>query len=168
MVFNLNEEQFYDDQVFQKLDAEFHRRTRDQKQTTDRTDQLVAELSELNGKILVASDSKAESETSLQEANSDIACVTALRKADREERLFQISESHSAQKLMNNAINILTKFYTDSGMIEKASWGKLLQKRFDPIVVTVCTSSCRGARHSDGSPTQSGVGPHARRLSMIS
>jgi len=115
MVFNLNEEQFYDDQVFQKLDAEFHRRTRDQKQTTDRTDQLVAELSELNGKILVASDSKAESETSLQEANSDIACKTALRKADREERLFQISESHSAQKLMTNAINIMTKFNTDSG-----------------------------------------------------
>ena len=70
---------------------------------------LVAELSELKGKILLASDSKAESETSLQEANSDIACVTALRNADMEERLFQISESHSAQKLMTNAINILTK-----------------------------------------------------------
>ena len=27
MVFNLNEEQLYEDQVFQKLDAEFHRRT---------------------------------------------------------------------------------------------------------------------------------------------
>jgi len=81
MVFNLNAEQLYDDQVFQNLDAEFHRRTRDQKETTDRIDQLVAELSELNGKILVASDSKAESETSLQEADSDIASVTASRRA---------------------------------------------------------------------------------------
>jgi len=96
---------------------------------------LVAELTELNGKIQVASDSKAESETSLQEANSDIANITASRKADREENLFQISESHSAQESITNAINILTKFYKGSGMIEKASWENLLQRRSDPIVV---------------------------------
>ena len=125
MVFNLNAEQLYDDQVFQNLDAEFHRRTRDQKETTDRIDQLVAELSELNGKILVASDSKAESETSLQEANSDIACVTVLRKADREEQLFQISDSHSAQELITNAINILTKFYDRAGVQGEASTEKI-------------------------------------------
>jgi len=135
MVFNLNEEQLLEDQVFQKLDAEFYRWTRDHKQTSDRIDQLVAELTELNGKIQVASDSKAESETSLQEANSDIANITASRKADREENLFQISESHSAQESITNAINILTKFYKGSGMIEKASWENLLQRRSDPIVV---------------------------------
>lgn len=125
MVFNLNAEQLYDDQVFQKLDAEFHRRTRDQKETTDRIDQLVAELSELNGKILVASDFKAEFEMLLQEANSDIACITVLRKADREEQLFQISDSHSAQELITNAINILTKFYDREGVQGEASTEKI-------------------------------------------
>merc|ERR1712012_596286 len=36
---------------------------------------------------------------------------------------------------ITNAINILTRFYKGSGMIEKASWENLLQRRSDPIVV---------------------------------
>jgi chromosome segregation ATPase len=133
MVFNLNEEQLLEDQVFQKLDAEFYRWTRDHKQTSDRIDQLVVLLTELNGKISVASDTKSESETSLAQAESDIATLKAARKADREENLFQISESHNAQEAITNAINILTKFYKDSGMIEKESWESLLQRHSDPL-----------------------------------
>ena len=58
ILFDLHGEQLLEDQVFQKFDAEFYRWTRDHTQSSDRVVQLVAELSEVNGKILVASDFK--------------------------------------------------------------------------------------------------------------
>merc|ERR1719428_1995505 len=122
MIFRLMAEQKDEDDHKNWCDLEVEKSTEAKEDKDAKQEQFTKKLDEMDKAVKKLAEKIVENEEKAASITESMKQETALRNKNHESNMITIKDAKDAQAALVNAIQVLTDFYKESGMIAKEPW----------------------------------------------
>jgi len=122
MIFRLMAEQKSEDDHKNWCDLEVETSTESKEDKDSKQKRFTKKLDEMDKAVKKLAEQIVDNDDKAADLTKKMKQETALRNENHESNMITIKDAKDAQTALNNAIQVLTTFYKESGMIAKEPW----------------------------------------------